>query len=68
MAKAATWPDFDAEARKRGEQTGLDTLVVHTVNDECQSSGSILFGDTPNGLDTRVVKGLRVVKLFYGGR
>ena len=50
MAKAALWSDFDAEARKRGEQTGLDTLVVHTVNDECQSSGSILFGDTPNGL------------------
>ena len=23
----------DAEARKRGEQTGLDTLVVHAVND-----------------------------------
>ena len=25
----------DAETRKRGEQTGLDTLVVHAVNDEC---------------------------------
>ena len=25
----------DTEARKRGEQTGLDTLVVHAVNDEC---------------------------------
>ncbi len=25
----------DAEARKRGEQTGLDTPVVHAVNDEC---------------------------------
>ena len=24
----------DADARKRGEQTGLDTLVVHAVNDE----------------------------------
>ena len=23
----------DVEARKRGEQTGLDTLVVRTVND-----------------------------------
>ena len=33
MAKAATWPGFDAEARKRGEQTGLDTLVVLAVND-----------------------------------
>ncbi len=23
----------DTEARQRGEQTGLDTLVVHAVND-----------------------------------
>ncbi len=35
MAKAASWPDTDAHVRKRGEQTGLDTLVVHAVNDEC---------------------------------
>ena len=34
MAKAATWTVTDAEARKCGEQTGLDTLVVHAVNDE----------------------------------
>ena len=34
MAKAAYWTKTDAEARKRGEQTGLDTLVVHAVNDE----------------------------------
>ncbi len=33
MAKAASWTDTDAETRKRGEQTGLDTLVVHAVND-----------------------------------
>ena len=33
--KAAYWTVTDAEARKCGEQTGLDTLVVHTVNDEC---------------------------------
>ena len=33
MAKAATWPNTDAEMRKRGDQTGLDTLVVHAVND-----------------------------------
>ena len=32
MAKAAL-ADTDAEARKRGEQTGLDTLVVHAPND-----------------------------------
>ena len=33
MAKAASWDNTDAHARKRGEQTGLDTLVVHAVND-----------------------------------
>ncbi len=33
MAKAANWALSDAEARKRGEQTGLDTLVVHALND-----------------------------------
>ena len=33
MAKAAAWSYIDAEIRKRGEQTGLDTLVVHAVND-----------------------------------
>ena len=33
MAKAAFWPITDAEGRKRGERTGLDTLVVHAVND-----------------------------------
>ena len=50
MAKAAPWIDTDAEVRKRGEQTGLDTLVVHAVNDECQSSGCLQLGVTPNGL------------------
>ena len=35
MAKAVAWSVTDTDARKRGEQTGLDTLVVHTVNDEC---------------------------------
>ena len=33
MAKAAPWVITDAHARKRGEQTGLDTLVVHALND-----------------------------------
>ena len=33
-AKATTWPNTDAE-EQRGEQTwGLDTLVVHAVNDD----------------------------------
>ncbi len=52
MAKAAHCPDTDAEVRKRGEQTGLDTLVVHAVNDECQTSGSLLFGVAANALST----------------
>ncbi len=34
VAKAAHWTGIDAEVRKRGEQTGLDTLVVHAVNDD----------------------------------
>ena len=33
MAKAAFWTVTDTEARERGERTGLDTLVVHAVND-----------------------------------
>ena len=41
MAKAETWADTDAEVRKRGEQTGLDTLVVHAVN--------YALAATPNG-------------------
>ena len=30
MAKAAFWTMTDVEARKRGEQTGLDTPVSYT--------------------------------------
>ena len=33
MAKAVLLGNTDADARKRGEQTGLDTLVVHALND-----------------------------------
>ena len=33
MAKATSWPVLDAEARKLGEQTGLDTPVVLALND-----------------------------------
>ena len=43
MAKAASWTGLDAEERKLGEQTGLDTLVVHTANDE----HSVLRVSTP---------------------
>ena len=41
MAKAAIWTSTDTEARKRGEQTGLDTLVVHALNDANWTLGSI---------------------------
>ena len=33
MAKAGAWRITDAEERRCGERTGLDTLVVRTVND-----------------------------------
>ena len=42
MAKAAPWDNIDAHARKRGEQTGLDTLVVHAVNYVHYLSGLML--------------------------
>ena len=32
MAKAGLWVVTDAEERKHGEQTGLDTLVVPALN------------------------------------
>ena len=35
MAKASYRQIIDAEVRKCGERTGLDTLVVRTVNDGC---------------------------------
>ena len=44
MAKAAYWVFSDAEARKLGERTGLDTPVVLAVNDEHWVEGpSIAF-------------------------
>ncbi len=33
MVQTAPWTATDAEARKLGEQTGLDTLVVLALND-----------------------------------
>ena len=41
MAKAVLWAGTDAEERKRGEQTGLDTLVVHALNDANWMLGAI---------------------------
>ena len=49
MAKAVNQHCIDAQSRKRGEQIGLDTLVVHAVNVEDQVSGAYL-GATANAL------------------
>ena len=48
MAKAAFWANTDAHARKRGEQTGLDTLVVHALNDDDWLSGEKSLGNEAN--------------------
>ena len=41
MAKAATWAVSDAQTRKLGERTGLETPVVLAVNDvDLASAGS----------------------------
>ena len=45
MAKAATWPKTDAEVRKRGERTGLDTPVVHAVNDAHKVHKTLTSGE-----------------------
>ncbi len=43
MAKAAFWVNADTKVRKRGEQTGLDTLVVHALNMDawCRKSSTL---------------------------
>ena len=48
MAQAAIWTDIDAEARKRGDQTGLDTLVVHALNDVNWLLDGLLFSNEAN--------------------
>ena len=45
MAKADLWACPDAQARKLGERTGLDTLVVLALND--QDLGCHPFGWRP---------------------
>ena len=47
MAKAAHWTETDAEVRKLGEQTGLDTPVALAVNDGHWVRGNpmILFAE-----------------------
>ncbi len=55
MAKAAFWSTTDAEVRKLGEQTGLDTPVVLAVNDgtslrtPCVFSGEVKMISAPSG-------------------
>ena len=51
LAKASTYTITDVEGRKRGEQTGLDTLVVHAVNDE-YSALEIFSSALANALNT----------------
>ena len=41
MAKAGCQRMTDAEVRRCGERTGLDTLVVRTVNDEYSQFGRL---------------------------
>ena len=48
MAKAAPWVSTDAHTRKRGEQTGLDTLVVHALNDVNWLLDGLLFSNEAN--------------------
>ncbi len=52
MAKAAHWSGTDAEVRKRGEQTGLDTLVVHAVNYESYPLGDLSLSGAANALSS----------------
>ncbi len=48
MAKAIPWTCTDAHARKRGEQTGLGTLVVHALNDVNWLLGALVLSNEAN--------------------
>ena len=52
VAKAAHWTLSDAEARKPGEQTGLDTPVVLAVNDEYSFGATAVAPDLGKPLST----------------
>ena len=45
-AKAVHWDLPDSETRKRGEQKGLDTLVVYALNDDHWFSGVSTLSET----------------------
>ena len=49
MAQAADWPRPDAETRRRGEQTGLDTRVVPAVNDADSVMSWLIANSVPQG-------------------
>ena len=48
MAKAIPWTCTDAHTRKRGEQIGLETLVVHALNDVNWLLDGLLFSNEAN--------------------
>ena len=50
MAKAVYWATSDADVRKRGEQTGLDTLVVHAKREYYVGESSAVV----NAISTRL--------------
>ena len=59
MAKAALWACPDAEARERGERTGLDTRVVLAVNDVYPVLGGDCAPRRPSLRDEFTAWGLR---------
>ncbi len=52
VAKATHWVSTDAETRKPGEQTGLDTPVVPAVNAEYSSGATAVAPDLEKSLST----------------
>ena len=44
LRRQLTTTVIDTEARKRGDQTGLDTLVVHALNDDYSISAIHCWG------------------------
>ena len=52
VAKAGHWVSTDAETRKPGEQTGLDTPVVLAVNAEYSSGATAVAPDLEKSLST----------------
>jgi hypothetical protein len=52
VAKATHWVSTDAEARKPGERTGLDTPVVLAVNAEYSFGAASAAPDLEKSLST----------------